>query len=108
METKKVQDLEPQQYQQMYWEEDVPLADVRKSVLRKFVYIGSILCLLFLTLGFFLKFPDQVELPFVIKNNQSEQIYRFPYPVYVIQKYIQPHDAVVKGQRLVRITSPEI
>src|SRR5437763_3659775 len=108
METKEVQELEPQQYRQLYWEEDVPLTDVRKSVLRKFVYIGCSLCLLFLTVGFFLTFPDQIELPFIIKNNQSEQIYRFPYPVYVAEKYIQPHDAVVKGQRLIRITSPEI
>jgi hypothetical protein len=108
MEIKEVQDLEPQQYQRMYWEEDVPLTDVRKSLLRKFVYIGCSLCLLFITVGFFLTFPDQIELPFIIKNNQSEQIYRFSYPVYVIEKYIQPHNAVVKGQRLIRITSPEI
>src|SRR5215210_3671538 len=100
METKETQDLEPQQYEQLYWEDDVPLEDVRKNVLRKFVYVGAALSLLFLTIGLFVKFPDQIELPFVIKNNQSEQIYRFPHPVYVIEKYIKPQDVVVKGQRL--------
>lgn len=101
-------DLEPQQCQQLYWEEDVPLKDVRKSVLRKFVHIGCILCLLLGTIGFCVKLPDQVVLPFIIMNNQSEQLYRFSYPVYVTEKYTQPNDTIIKGQRLVRITSPEI
>ncbi len=108
METKQTEELEPQQYQQLYWEEDVPLKDVRKNALRKFVYIGAILCLLFLTIGLFVKFPDQIELPFVTRSNQSEEIYRFSTPIYVIEKYIKPNDSVTKGQRLVRITSPEI
>jgi len=110
MEAKETEelDLEPQQYQRLYWEEDVPLNDVRKSVLRRFVYIGCVLCLLFFALGFFVKFPDQIELPFVIKNSQSEQVYRFSQPVYVIEKYVNPKDVIVKGQRMVRITSPEI
>ncbi len=63
MEAKQTKELEPQQYQQLYWEEDVPLQDVRKNALRKFVYIGAILCLVFVTIGFFVKFPDQIELP---------------------------------------------
>ncbi|MEP6951152.1 MAG: hypothetical protein ABI863_17825 [Ginsengibacter sp.] len=108
MEAKETEGLEPQQYQQLYREDDVPLKDVRKNVLRKFVYIGVALCLLFITIGLFVTFPDEVELPFVIKSSGSEQIYRFPNPVYVIDKYIKPHDSVVKGQPLVRITSPEI
>lgn len=100
--------MEPQQYQPLYWEEDVPLSDVRKSVLRRFVYIGCTLCLLFFTTGLFVTFPDQLELPFIIRNNQAEQIYRFPHPVYVTATYSKPHDTVVQGQRLIRITSPEI
>jgi hypothetical protein len=101
-------ELEPQQYQHLYKEEDVPLKDVRKSVLRKFVYIGAGLCLVFLMIWLFVKFPDQVELPFEIKSNQSEEIYRFSNPVYVIDKYVKPQDIVSSGQPLVRITSVEI
>ncbi len=101
-------DLEEQQYKRLYWEENIPVKDVRKSTLRKFVYIGSILCIVFILIGFLVKFPDQVELPFIIKSDQSEEIYRFPNPLYVIEKYVKPGDAVTRGQYLIKITSPEI
>ncbi|HRH65387.1 MAG TPA: HlyD family secretion protein [Bacteroidia bacterium] len=105
---KETDELEPQQYERIYWDEDVPVKDVRKSALRKFVYIGGAICLIFSFLAIFIKFPDQVELPFVIKSDQSEEIYRFPYPVYILESYSQPGKKVTKGQSLIRITSPEI
>ena len=101
-------DLEPVQYQKLYWEEDVPLRDVRKSTLRKFVYLGCILCLIFILIGLFIKFPDQVELPFVIKSDKSEEIYRYSSAVYLVDKYVKPQDTVKKGQPLIKITSAEI
>jgi len=101
-------ELEPQQYNQLYWDEDVPIDDVRKSTLRKFLYYTSGLCVLLIISGFFVTFPDQVELPFVIRGDRSEEIYRFPYPVFMIEKYVTPGDSVVKGKPLGRITSPEI
>ncbi|MBK7851421.1 MAG: hypothetical protein IPJ66_09885 [Bacteroidetes bacterium] len=101
-------ELDPQQYERIYWDEDVPVKDVRKSALRKLVYIGGGLCLLFSILAIFIKFPDQVELPFVVKSDQSEEIYRFSYPVYILESYTEPGKAVTKGQTLMRITSPEI
>src|SRR6478736_6823311 len=96
-------DLKPVQYQKLYWEEDVPLRDVRKSTLRKFVYLGCILFLIFIFIGLFIKFPDQVELPFVIKSDKSEEIYRYASPVYLVDKYVHPQDIVKKGQPLIKI-----
>lgn len=104
----ETEDLEPQQYERMYWEEDVPVKDVRKNALRQLVYIGGLLCAVFLVIGMFVKFPDQVELPFIIKSDQTEEVYRFPYPVYVLEKYVKPGETVRREQRLARITSPEI
>ena len=68
---KETDDLEPQQYKRLYWEEDVPVKDVRKNALRKFVYIGSLLCLVLIVAGLLIRFPDQIELPFVIKSNKE-------------------------------------
>ncbi|MEI8204906.1 MAG: hypothetical protein WCH34_17935 [Bacteroidota bacterium] len=105
---KEIDELEPQQYKRLYWEEDVPVKDVRKNVLRKFLYIGSLLGILFIVAGLLIKFPDQIELPFIIKSDKSEEIYRFSNPVYVIERYVKPGDVIKKGQALLRITSPEI
>jgi len=105
---KGTEELEPQQYQRQYWEEDVPLRDVRKNVLRRFVYVGAFLFLLFILAGSFIKFPDEVQLPFVIKADRSEDIYRFPYPVYLVEKYVAPGTGIKKGEPLAKITSPEI
>ncbi|HNP48247.1 MAG TPA: hypothetical protein PKL85_05385 [Bacteroidia bacterium] len=104
----ELDELDPQQYERIYWDEDVPVKDVRKSALRKLVYIGGGLCLLFAILAIFIKFPDQVELPFVLKSDQSEEIYRFSYPVYILEDYQKQGSKVSKGQKLMRITSPEI
>ncbi len=101
-------DLELQQYQRQYWEEDVPVADVRKSALRKFVYLGSGLFVLLMLAGALIKFPDEVSLPFVLKSDMPEDIYRFPYPVYLVQKYAASGSKVAPGTPLVKITSPEI
>ena len=81
---KESHDLEPQQYQRMYWEEDVPLQDLRKKLLRYSWWLGLILFAVFIALSFLLKFPDQFELPFVFKRDQAEHIYRYPYPVYLL------------------------
>ncbi|MBK6444400.1 MAG: hypothetical protein IPO39_14085 [Bacteroidetes bacterium] len=105
---KETDELEPQQYERIYWDEDVPVKDVRKSALRKLVYVGGGLCLVFSILAIFIKFPDEVELPFVVKSDQSEDIYRFSYPVYILENFQQPGNKVVKGQQMMRITSPEI
>ncbi|MBK8449042.1 MAG: hypothetical protein IPL42_03035 [Saprospiraceae bacterium] len=56
---KESHDLEPQQYQRMYWEEDVPLQDLRKKLLRYSWWLGLILFAVFIALSFLLKFPDQ-------------------------------------------------
>ena len=104
----KTYDLEPQQYGELYQEDDVPLADVRKNTLRKFVYIGMGVLLLFILLGATVQFPNQLHFPFIFKNNQTEEIYRFPESVYVLERYINSRQAVENGASLLKITSPEI
>jgi hypothetical protein len=101
-------DLEVQQYERQFWDDDVPLHDVRKSVLRKFIWWGALLFLVLMVMGALLKFPDQVQLPFVFKASKSEEVYRFPFTVYVTENKLQPGMSVKKGDPLMRITCPEI
>ncbi len=103
-----IDDLEPQQYARHYIEDDVPLKDVRKSTLRKSVYVGLGLFVLIIVAGFTIKFPDEVSLPFVLRGEMPERIYRFPYPVYIEELYAKTGSPVQKGTALVRITSPEV
>lgn len=104
----EVEDLEPQQYANLYYKEDVPLADVRKNILRKFVYYAAAIIIFFIVLGFSVKFPTQLSYPFIIKSNQKEEIYRYPTNVYIISTYVNPGQKVKQGDYLVKITSPEI
>ena len=101
-------DLELQQYARHYIEDDVPLKDVRQSVLRKSVYIGLGMFLMIVVAGMTIKFPDEVSLSFVLRGGTPERIYRFPYPVYIEELYAKTGNPVQKGTPLVRITSPEI
>lgn len=101
-------DLQPQQYAKHYIEDDVPLKDVRKSTLRKAVYIGAGLFALLMVAGATIKFPDEVSLPFVLRGEVPERIYRFPYPVYVEETFTASGAVVKQGAPLVRITSPQI
>lgn len=101
-------DLEPQQHARHYIEDDVPLKDVRKSTLRRSVYIGLGLFVLIMIAGATIKFPDEVSLPFVLRGETPERIYRFPYPVYIEELYAKTGSSVQKGAPLVRITSPQI
>lgn len=101
-------DLEPQQYERMYREDDVPLNDVRRSTLRKMVYVGAALFALILVAGFTIRFPDEVALPFVLRAESPERVYSFPYPVYIEESFARAGSGVQAGAPLVRITSPEI
>jgi len=101
-------DLQPQQYAKHYIEDDVPLKDVRKSTLRKAVYVGALLFALLMVAGATIKFPDEVSLPFVLRGETPERIYRFPYPVYIEETFTASGATLKQGDPLVRITSPKI
>jgi hypothetical protein len=92
----------------MYWEEDVPLKDLRKRLLKWSWWIGLFLFILIIVLACVLKFPDQIELPFVLKRDQAESIFRYPYPVYVLDVKVSSGQTVHPGMDLIKITSPEI
>lgn len=101
-------ELEPQQYQDIYRQEDIPLVDVRQSVLRKWMWGTIIIIAAFTTLGFTIKFPNQINVPFVFKSEQTESIYQFSYTVFLLEKKVSEKSKVEEGQTLLKITAPEI
>jgi multidrug efflux pump subunit AcrA (membrane-fusion protein) len=105
---KETDELEPQQYRRLYWESDVPVRDLRVRLMRKLLYAAVAVFLLMCVTAYYVKFPDQIELPFVLKNDVREEVYKFPFPVYLVEQYVQTGNTVKPGDRLLRLTSPEI
>ena len=100
--------LEPQQYERLYWEEDIPLKDISRGIGGRLLMICLGMFVMAAIIAAVVRFPDQVELPFVLRNGQPETVYTFPFPVYVRETFVGPGDAIEAGQPLVRLASPEI
>lgn len=100
--------LDPRQYQRLYWEEDTPIKDITQGVKGQLYWVASILFVAIITTSYVVKFPDQIELPFVLKSEIQEEVFKFPFIVYTHQKFVTAGDTVKKGQALMKITSPEI
>lgn len=100
--------LEPQQYQRLYWEDDVPVKDLRQGTVMTVLYLSLTLFLILLIVAAFVKYPDQIELPFTLKTIEQESIYKFSFPVFAYDNYIKSGDSVNIGDKLIRISSPEI
>lgn len=101
-------DLEKQQYERLYFESEVPLGDVRKGLMRKFVWLALLLVIGFVILGATLKIPNQIQLNSVVKNRSQEEVYRFAEKVYIQEVFAHAGDSLTPNQPMVRITSPEI
>ena len=101
-------DLEKQQYERLYFESEVPLGDVRKGLMRKFVWLALLLVIGFVILGATVKIPNQIQLNSVVKNRSQEEVYRFAEKVYIQEVFAHAGDSLTPNQPMVRITSPEI
>jgi multidrug efflux pump subunit AcrA (membrane-fusion protein) len=100
--------LEPLQYEALYHEDDVPLADVRENALRVLVYAGAVVVVLLGVLGTVVEIPRELTVPCLLESNESEYLYRFFKPVYLEERFVAVGDTVAAGAPLVRINSPEI
>ncbi len=101
-------DLEPQQYAHIYEADDAPVPDVRRSGLRYWTYGGGCLLGLLLLAGFTLRIPDDLSIPFVLREAAAGHVCRYPFPVYVDAVFAQSGAPVRAGDTLVRISAPEI
>ena len=100
--------LEPQQYERLYWEEDIPVKNITRGVGRWLLLVCLVLFVGIMITAAVVKYPDQIELPFVLRSDDKGDTYSFPFAVYVREVFVQPGQTVEAGQPLIRITSPEI
>jgi len=92
----------------LYFESDVPLADVRKNALRFLVYGAVFILGAMVFMSFVIHFPTEINVPITLKNEGKEEIIRFPYSIYITETFVEVNDTVTIGQPLVSIGSPEI
>lgn len=101
-------ELQPQQYAELYQEEELPLPDVRRSALRRLAYGGALGALLLALLAATLPIPLEQPYAFVLRSTKPEEIYRYPQVSYLLRRHVQAGQRVVAGAPLVEISSPHI
>lgn len=100
--------LHARQYENLYSDDDVPLGNARKGVMRFALYASLVVVAGLVTAGFTLKIPRQITTPFVLKGNSKEIIYRFSESVFVEHTYVKAGMTIEKDSPVVKISSPEI
>ncbi len=101
------EDLEPIQYEDLYREDDAPLADVRENALRVLVYAGVALTALFILLGLTIDVPRHLSLAFTLEGDRQEHVARFFEPALVEEAFVAPTEEVAAGDTLARIQLAE-
>lgn len=100
--------LQPQQIEDLFREEDLPLQDLRKKRLGIALIISCGLFLLIAVLMATIKIPIEQNFDFTLRASKQEEIYRFPNTIYLIRAYVKPQQIIKASAPLFEITSPEI
>jgi multidrug efflux pump subunit AcrA (membrane-fusion protein) len=101
-------ELQPIQYSELYREYDVPLTDIRKHAWRVLSYTLTLLLLLFVVLGFSVKWSRLLSYQFVLKGTEGEHVFRFVDDTYVNERLVKTGQFVEVGTPLFRVSSPRI
>jgi multidrug efflux pump subunit AcrA (membrane-fusion protein) len=103
-----IDDLTPQQYEDIYEENVLPVMDIRKSSLRLFSYFLFFIFLALIFLFVYIKIPRQLTFDGVLKSSSPEFIYKFNDNISITRKYIKTAQTVKKGDPLLEIKSNDI
>lgn len=101
-------ELEPQQFERLYEEEDIPLKDLSRGMGPKLLGVAIALFIIVFAVANVVTYPDQIELPFVLRGNNREQVYTFPFPVYIKEVFVTSGESLQANQPILRLASPEI
>lgn len=101
-------DLEPQQYQEIYIRTQEPLEELRTFIYKRVLFFSGAAFLIFFILGFIIQVPRELRLDFVLLSRQNEQEYIAEQDVFVSELYVKQQQNVVLGQAISKITSAEI
>ena len=101
-------ELDEKQYEDLYHVDDAPLANVRLRVLSQLAWWAVALVIIGAGMGLTIKFPDMIQVNYVVKSEGSEAIYRFPSTMYVEQTFVKAGQHIVAGMPLLEISSPDV
>ncbi|MDO1448788.1 HlyD family efflux transporter periplasmic adaptor subunit [Rhodocytophaga aerolata] len=101
-------DLSEKQYEELYHVDDAPIADVRQKALSRMGWWAVFLAITGAIAGCLVKFPDMIQIPFVVKSQVSEEIYRFPSSVYIEKILVKSGQVVEAGTPVLEISAPDI
>lgn len=107
-ESKHIDKLQPQQYEDIYKSDDVPFRDVSSGIVKHLVKFGIGLFAILLILSFVVKIPREVNLTFELKGGLNETIFQYPETIYIREFYREANDIVSMGDTLVDIYSHKI
>lgn len=101
-------DLEEQQYDVLYHSMDVPLVDIRKKNFKTFFTVGMLLLGLVVLLSATVQIPNYVQVPIVIENVEQDKVMMFNHSARVKEYLVAVGDEVKAGQRICKVSSPQI
>ncbi|GAB3890461.1 hypothetical protein GCM10028803_01280 [Larkinella knui] len=101
-------DLEVTQFEDLYHVDDAPIADVRQRILSRLGWLAVLLAVAGAGMGFVIEFPDMIAVPFVVKSEVAEDMYRFPATIYVEKSFVKPGQAVAAGTPLLEVSAPDV
>ncbi|MVM30898.1 HlyD family efflux transporter periplasmic adaptor subunit [Spirosoma sp. HMF4905] len=101
-------ELDEKQYEDLYHVDDAPLADVRQRVLSRLAWWSVVLVIIGAGMGLTIRFPDMIQVPFVVKSEVAEAMYRFPSTMYVEQTFVKVGQHVEAGTPLLEVSAPDV
>ena len=101
-------DLEITQFENLYHVDDAPIADVRQRILSRLGWFAVLLSVVGAGMGFIIEFPDMIAVPFVVKSEVAEEMYRFPSTIYVEKTFVKPGQTVAAGAPLLEVSAPDV
>ncbi len=108
MEPEDFHGLEPHQIVNLYQADDAPLADVRENALRKVFYWMLPVAVLLSLAAIFVKIPNVIRRPFLLKGGSAEYLVKFQDPVHLYRRYVAIGDSVKASEKLINIRSQRI
>ncbi|WP_010181875.1 HlyD family efflux transporter periplasmic adaptor subunit [Aquimarina agarilytica] len=101
-------ELEPHQYQDIYFEYDEPFLANNNNKNKKLFYYGLFMFILIIILGFTINIPKEVNLLFNLKGGIKESIGQYPDKVFILERHVEIGKNIEAGTPIVTITSEKI
>lgn len=102
------EDMEPQQYLDIYAEGDAPPDDISRNTSLSMIYYGIGMVCLLVILSFIIKIPKEISMSFILKGGEKEWILQFPEQTYLQEKFVQTGEQINPGDSILKITGPDI